>query len=63
MLLPRLALASTFVGAAVAQFAIISPGGPNDWWGTCLSTHFFLRPLITTLSSRPIPEYSGVDLQ
>jgi hypothetical protein len=32
MFWPRFALFSTLVGTAVAQFEIISPGGPNLWW-------------------------------
>jgi hypothetical protein len=35
--LAPLAIVGTLVGSATAQFSILSPGGPNLWWGTCLS--------------------------
>jgi hypothetical protein len=55
MFLPRLALVSTFVGAAVAQFEILSPGGPNDWWGACLSTFFLRSPSYNYATKSPNP--------
>ena len=35
--LAPLAIMGTLVGSATAQFSILSPGGPNLWWGTCLA--------------------------
>lgn len=46
MLFPRLALVSTLIGTAVAQFQILSPGGPNLWWGEVSLVTLPLRQLI-----------------